>query len=752
MSPEKPTPENPASPNPASPNPAPALGPDRQSIEAAIKRVQAGELSPAEATEWLLAGKAASIDSTIQQSGDHSIQQAANADELLSQLVDRLGTPPQDVINVWCEQVRSFTLTALMSGEEAPPIDLDQWQVRHDGGLQRTGNTTIAQHFDSVPTETSVAAAAQVEAFRIRLAGSDRRGDVANQAEAASSENGSGENTDAIDPSMSTGSTPSVVVVDGLAGDPPNDEVGQDKDNGSATSSKAKRETPSPARRILIPAALAVSVGAIGWILYSSSRDNYDPIAESIEVRPIEEGVSHNTDADSPNTSPVGGTSPVDGTSTEDSSLTSAELETFESTAATDDANTIDMSSELLSLDVVMPSMPMLTTGANQQLPHRDGGQPDGATEDGSKSNVSATSDDPTSTEAAVMMAGSGGDDPLAGEGDEDQPDESPQIIREAKTTAISLPPIDDIETVVAIADTELAMPRITFPFDVAIDLVASQSSDNDAGSTWTLNDRQKKVSVARIFTSGGSTKFQWNTSAKRSSAANLISHGGLQGSSGQLVYMRPKIESEPYRIPMNQPDLRPSWDIASPLPPRVARISLDFNLPAGTKDRKGIEVGWIEPIDSTSPRRTRALAVLAPTDGETVAVGLRFDIRCSRKLSSRIRLFGRIDPSTPWQQISTPILQRMADQVTAQATRLSQMSTRMSTIYSNASSSGRRALRPQRDAIEAQSNRIVEISTRLAELQSLVNQIESEVQVRFRLWVQWGEDQQELLVMTESE
>ena len=179
--------------------------------------------------------------------------------------------------------------------------------------------------------------------------------------------------------------------------------------------------------------------------------------------------------------------------------------------------------------------------------------------------------------------------------------------------------------------------------------------------------------------------------------------------------------------------------------------MSVDFDLPEVTQQRDGIELGWIEPVDVTSPRRTRGLAVLTPTDGETISVGIRFDFRCTRKLSARVRLFGRLDSNMPWQLISRGVLENAADEVTARATRLSQMSTQMAAMYSRAGTDGRRALRPRRDAIEQESERMVEISKRLAELDSLCRRIEVEVRARIRVWVQWPDAEQELLVIGEG-
>ena len=313
------------------------------------------------------------------------------------------------------------------------------------------------------------------------------------------------------------------------------------------------------------------------------------------------------------------------------------------------------------------------------------------------------------------------------------------------------MPKIDDVGSEVALGDDLMIMPRLEFPIDVGIDL---RPDDSAAQRRWQIVDRKQRDVLANVRVQDDSdgkqrAMFRWTDLAKRTTVANQLRHGSVRNATGRRVFLRPKIVSSPYAISLDEPDARPSWDLLAPLPSRVTRISVDFDLPEAKSERDGIEMGWIEPVDATSPRRTRGLAVFTPTDSETLSVGIRFDLRCTRKLSARVRVFGRLDSTMPWQLISRDVLENAADQVTARAAWLSQMSTQMATVYDRAGTDERRALRPS-DATRSSGSleRIVEISKRLAELDSFCRRIEADVRARIRVWVQWPDAEQDLLVM----
>ncbi len=602
---------------------------------------------------------------------------SATRNETLSQLVARLGRPPGDVLDRWCQCVELFAIAAHTAGQAFPPTDADQWYLDRNGEL-RSSNQQVPD-IDVRSVESGIRASARQHAALFRQ----------QFAEPAES------------PFTSTKSFKSLAR--------PELAVGRES---IASKEKLASVEGIPVRwlpKVLVGSFLLLSVVAIAAILWRASQKISPPVAEQVGSRPVNEGVTRRGDHGSPSTEPVTQTlDPVH------QDVLPDQLETFQLSSSDND----------LSLDVMMPSMAILSTRSDSFLA--------ASLDDEVKPSQETSDSENVSEPDSAMLSAIGGDDPLAESSGEDEPDESPQPIRQAGETVVGLPASDDIDSTVLLAPFVISSPSLEFPIEVGADLRRFDSEDANTIFAWTLIDRKSKETLANILVSQDQSEFQWTSAAKRLSTAKLICHGRLRDASGTLIFLRPKIIANPYAISFDRPDARPSWDLLSPLPPRIAGVSLDFDLPRASKKSEGIELGWIEPVDSTSPRRTRGLAVLKPTDGETIEVGLRFDLQCSRKLSARVRIFGRLDSSMPWQLISRPILENAADQITARATRLSQMSSQMSVAYSRAGSDQRRDLRPQRDAIEQENERVVEVSKRLAELQSLINKIENEVRVRF--------------------
>lgn len=208
------------------------------------------------------------------------------------------------------------------------------------------------------------------------------------------------------------------------------------------------------------------------------------------------------------------------------------------------------------------------------------------------------------------------------------------------------------------------------------------------------------------------------------------------------MVFLRPQIEANAWPLRLDQADVRPTWDLRGPLPPRVSRLSIKCDLP------RDVEIGWIEPFAETDIRRGRAVAVLAPTDSENVAIGMRLDVRGGSKLSCRIRFAARLDPAMPWQVASASTLLQFADRLAEQAAELSHETQRLAAVYERADVWGRRVLRPKRERVAAQSDSLREMSSRVGELQSLISSLETHATLRLRVWVKWPNDTQPIFEM----
>jgi len=155
--------------------------------------------------------------------------------------------------------------------------------------------------------------------------------------------------------------------------------------------------------------------------------------------------------------------------------------------------------------------------------------------------------------------------------------------------------------------------------------------------------------------------------------------------------------------------------------------------------------------IEPESLRRTQGVAVLTPTDAETVSLGIRFDLRTSRKLTCRIRFAGRLDPSMPWQVVSISMLERFANQLIDQAAMVSAEAARLDRVYDLAGTADRRILRVKRDRNDTLGEMIASTTQRVGELQKLIAQLEAEGALKIRIWVEWPTMQQDLLTMEEG-
>ena len=107
--------------------------PDRESIESALQRVQSGELSAAEATQLLLA-----VEANPQAA--QAVAESDSSSESLASLVERLGAPPGDIVDAWCQQLCEIASQHEQeTGESLPAIDLNHWSITPRGRFAWNG-------------------------------------------------------------------------------------------------------------------------------------------------------------------------------------------------------------------------------------------------------------------------------------------------------------------------------------------------------------------------------------------------------------------------------------------------------------------------------------------------------------------------------------------------------------------------------------------------------------------------------------
>jgi hypothetical protein len=270
---------------------------DCESIETALQRVQSGELSPEEATQWLLASET------------RDIQQ-----ESLDSLVDRLGPPPTDILEAWSQQVRSIVATyERATGQAFPEFQLSDWLITADGRLswQEQCYQGGDHPADAMPVISAVAR------FQEHFLPTDI---ATTPAEPLSSQR-----------------------------------------PASPTSTTAKAEPPSQTlfgprlQRVLTAVGLLVCVAVAGVIVHQSSVSS-EPIAQETRVTPDQaSGIfSPGTDIKVPSTTPNSAPVATDSQTLEtfesmgEADTTSLETDPLET-------NTLDAEKPSFSLDQFMP-------------------------------------------------------------------------------------------------------------------------------------------------------------------------------------------------------------------------------------------------------------------------------------------------------------------------------------------------------------------------------------------------------------
>ncbi len=662
------------------------FGCDRALLEETLRRVQSGELSPANATTELLALPPA-----------QRLQAKADSLETLASLIARLGAPPQDIVDQWCWQMRFAAVEHSASKRQPlPAIDLHQWSINQQGQMHFHGRPVTldaARNADEIDRVS----ADHISRFRESL--------------------------------ISSGPNLQPMVADQLTETIPSQGSCIDESSRTRTTSQAKpKRKPSRAGRFAGTALVVLCLAAIAWILNDathphSGRQANQLVSESDLPKPsgsiFDPGVTRSPSATEIDADPA------------TAALPKVRLESltdrFVDDAFSDPVTDSERETADFSLETLMPAASGFEHREPADFEHRE------------PADLSMQLDqvEPIEPLGAAGSADFDADtiDPLA-EPEGPEPEESPQATRTSKVdpvTSITLPPAGQADVATELLAHRANSFRLQFPFEVPLRL-------RDAETVGEIIDMKQEVAVATIRAGGDGMQISWTPAASKTASATALIHGRLTTDAGDLVYLRPIIEADPLPIDLQRADIRPTWDLLGSMPPRVTRLTIQLQLP------DGVEQGWIEPIDPASPRRARGVAVLTPTEGESVSLGMRFDIRGGRKLSCRVRYAARLDPEATWQVVSRPLLEQLADQLASQSEILAQQTRQLSAIYAQADSGARRAVAAQRDAMEERGKSIRQLSERVAKLQSLVAKVEAGGRLKVRLWVEWPNQQQTLL------
>ncbi len=194
------------------------------------------------------------------------------------------------------------------------------------------------------------------------------------------------------------------------------------------------------------------------------------------------------------------------------------------------------------------------------------------------------------------------------------------------------------------------------------------------------------------------------------------------------------EVSTDPLAITFGQSDQQPTWDLGRVIATNSTTLTVALTL------AEDVQQGWVEPLDDVPVKRARGIVVITPTDEESVAIGIRIDARTSSKLSLRIRVAARLDPSLPWQSFTRQSLLNSIDYLGQQSLHASARAEQIDAFYNKSDTSQRRVIRDQRDAAKTQSEHYKMLLKRCGELLTLVDKIEANGKLSIRL-VQRGPD-----------
>ncbi|WP_442510720.1 hypothetical protein SH528x_002362 [Novipirellula sp. SH528] len=644
---------------------------------------------------------------------------SANA-ESVCDIIARLGPPPRDVVDVWCQQASAIAEDIhARTGQPLPPINLADWLVDSHGtvGLRSTKTRPEDPVSSDAPSHHDVRAINEqrLEEFRNQVGGELSRG-VTALGVTALGVTALGESNANVSQTNQPDQQSSLADVSLAPEEAP-------------SRNTSRRRQPNPVVAIATVGIIGITLGLVWWWNSGTSHPEKLMVADT--------GVaSQQFERDTK--SPVIGNDTPD--SNTDSVLQTATLESFDTTSdELNSGSTLANPKSLLEFDSLVPSMMSSNFETSQS-----------STADADPNSFAEQAQDAVEGTAAAISIGDVSisnniaTDALSIAPEIESP-EIPQTVRSVAVHAIELPATDDTATSQSIENFHFSNDArdrllLEFPINIPIAMIPSREIAAELIASYDIRDTRNETSIAVLNGEAEGLRFQWNENAKASSQASSLLHGRLRDVGGDVVFFRPRIEADAWTLSFEKSDFHPSWNLSGMLPTKVARLKIEFELP------DEVEEAWIEPIDSTSPRRTSGIAVLSLKDSENVRIGIRFDIKCTTKLSCQIRTAGRLDPTFAWQSFTETGLANFANALLGQTDQLLQQVAQVESLYDRSDTDARRIIRPRRAAMKSHVDHLTEMSRRVAELQSLVTLLQTSAKLRFEVSVQWADMEQVIL------
>ncbi|WP_146575793.1 hypothetical protein [Neorhodopirellula pilleata] len=266
-----------------------------------------------------------------------------------------------------------------------------------------------------------------------------------------------------------------------------------------------------------------------------------------------------------------------------------------------------------------------------------------------------------------------------------------------------------------------------------------------DASSRWSLIDAESSTTIAEIRRSEDedSLQFGWSDAARDWSRSASLSQARITTDQGDTIFLRPSLDAEPIRLGLTKRDNKLKWNLQSPITPNLTQVALDVVVP------KDVDLQWIEPIDSESPRNTRGVALLKLKKAEETAIVVRFDVKTTQSFSLRMRFGARLHPTMPWQWTDATSIRTSLAAVTNQLEAADRQLLDLDVAITRAERMRARRqeylLEDQRDHIDEAVKGWTIVAKRLAELDQLVAFLEAGGEVRPKLSVTWPDQEQVL-------
>jgi hypothetical protein len=316
---------------------------------------------------------------------------------------------------------------------------------------------------------------------------------------------------------------------------------------------------------------------------------------------------------------------------------------------------------------------------------------------------------------------------------------ESPQRIRSTERKFVQLPPRRDTGTRVTVGELGGAIRRIEFPVELPIAFAEPNGQD----SAELINQRNGNT-IARLTRKSGRTGFQWSENAQKESPAAQMVHGRLIDAAGESVFLRPSIETDPLHLSIDRKEMRPSWELDGPILRNASQLEIDLSVPPN------IHLDWIRPFNSTRPSDGSAVALLTPTNRETVAILVQVKVKCSSRLTCEMQYAARLDPNLPWHALTKEGFEQANRIVESRLVNLAVGPTRSDWVYAGSDEATRLRIKRQQDLVNQQREELESASNRLEMLSDLVSQMESSVTLKMHLFVRWPDARQTILRTTD--